>query len=263
MEDVEVKNIVSEVLEISESIAEKSKKLDTLYIGLGKAYFEICKDNPNESLSEIAEEIKSTKNSISELEKKLEKLISDTVVKPCVSETENVQDTIIEEKAEKVIEDATQSKASESRQVEITEDKKICKKCGTAAPMEMLFCVECGNKFENEDNVAQSEKTHNPSNDEKICPKCGKHSVPQMRFCTDCGAKLFEEIIQTANKCPRCSTEITKGMIFCVECGYRVDRDNSKDVQNPYAVSSEKVCPRCGRTQSIGMKFCVDCGTKL
>jgi hypothetical protein len=44
MEDVEVKNIVSEVLEISESIAEKSKELDTLYIGLGKAYFEICKE---------------------------------------------------------------------------------------------------------------------------------------------------------------------------------------------------------------------------
>ena len=30
MEDVEVKNIVSEVLEISESIAEKSKKLDDI-----------------------------------------------------------------------------------------------------------------------------------------------------------------------------------------------------------------------------------------
>ncbi|MEE1220028.1 MAG: zinc ribbon domain-containing protein [Ruminococcus sp.] len=263
MEDVEVKNIVSEVLEISESIAEKSKELDTLYIGLGKAYFEICKDNPDESLSEIAEEIKSTKNSISELEKKLEKLISDTVVKPCVSETENVQDTIIEEKAEKVIEDVTQSKASESKQVEITEDKKICKKCGTAAPMEMLFCVECGNKFENEDNVAQPEKTHNPSNDEKICPKCGKHSVPQMRFCTDCGTKLDEVKIQEPNKCPRCKTELADDMIFCVECGYKVVKEQKNEAVNPYAQPMKKICPVCKSVQSSNMKFCTECGTSL
>jgi membrane protease subunit (stomatin/prohibitin family) len=129
--------------------------------------------------------------------------------------------------------------------------------------MEMLFCVECGNKFENEDNVAQPEKTHNPSNDEKICPKCGKHSVPQMRFCTDCGTKLDEVKIQEPNKCPRCKTELADDMIFCVECGYKVVKEQKNEAVNPYAQPMKKICPVCKSVQSSNMKFCTECGTSL
>lgn len=258
MDNVEIQKIVSEVLEISDSINDKKAELDTLYIQLGKAYYNEHQDHAEDTFSQYTDQIKSVNENIVQLQEKLEKLIAD---KACVTDKSEM-DTCINAEAEIKIEETEFDLAEETAESTVSQivnesTQRVCKKCGSVAEVDMCFCVECGSKLDEE---AESEKI---KADEIVCPKCGKHSASEMRFCTDCGAKLFEEIIQTANKCPRCSTEITKGMTFCVECGYRVDRDNSKDVQNPYAVSSEKVCPRCGRTQSIGMKFCVDCGTKL
>ena len=86
--------------------------------------------------------------------------------------------------------------------------KKIkCAKCGAEIPEGAKFCLNCGEKVEEERDV---------SNDETMvkCPKCGA-AVPKGKFCLECGHRF-------STKCTKCGADLIPGAKFCLECGTKV-----------------------------------------
>lgn len=84
--------------------------------------------------------------------------------------------------------------------VEHKEPKK-CPKCGAILPDGAKFCLECGEKVENNSELIK-------------CPNCGK-TVHKGKFCSECGYK-FPLI------CPNCGAELKDGAKFCFECGTKI-----------------------------------------
>lgn len=82
--------------------------------------------------------------------------------------------------------------------------KKICKKCNAVLPDGMMFCGQCGTKYEE---------------DKAVCASCGAELIPGMNFCGKCGAP-----IQTKKRvCPNCGKEVPDGMAFCGGCGTKIE----------------------------------------
>lgn len=82
------------------------------------------------------------------------------------------------------------------------EEPEKCPKCGAELPPNAKFCLSCGERVQNKDNMV-------------TCPSCGK-LVPKGKFCFECGYKF------QANVCPKCGAALPEGAKFCLECGERL-----------------------------------------
>lgn len=82
------------------------------------------------------------------------------------------------------------------------EEPEKCPKCGAELPPNAKFCLSCGERVQNKDNMV-------------TCPSCGK-LVPKGKFCFECGYKF------QANICPKCGAALPEGAKFCLECGERL-----------------------------------------
>lgn len=78
-----------------------------------------------------------------------------------------------------------------------------CAKCGAPLPANAKFCLQCGQKVEEQSNTI-------------LCPSCGK-PTPRGKFCMECGSPLAQN-----TKCPQCGADIPAGAKFCSECGQKI-----------------------------------------
>lgn len=87
-------------------------------------------------------------------------------------------------------------------QIQENTQKKICKNCGCENNADAIFCIDCGNKFE----------------DMLSCPNCGANISEGDVFCTNCGFKLTE----VKSICSVCGQKINDGDVFCTNCGNKI-----------------------------------------
>lgn len=57
----------------------------------------------------------------------------------------------------------------------------ICKKCGESSPDSAVFCTNCGEKFEKNENQGAT----------ALCPHCGHSNPDNTAFCRNCGNQLL------------------------------------------------------------------------
>ncbi len=77
-----------------------------------------------------------------------------------------------------------------------------CSNCGAQIDENSKFCIECGNKIDQEVE----------------CPECSAKFPPNTKFCTNCGTKIGETIPEEV-KCPKCSKTLPANTKFCTDCG--------------------------------------------
>ena len=63
---------------------------------------------------------------------------------------------------------------------------RVCTVCGTPAPSEKNFCVECGHRLPDKTLYDLYLERH------KQCSACGNVLTEAMEFCPQCGMKLRE-----------------------------------------------------------------------
>jgi membrane protease subunit (stomatin/prohibitin family) len=76
-----------------------------------------------------------------------------------------------------------------------------CPACGFDNPKGAKFCLNCGEKL----------------NEEVPCPNCGKMLPKGAKFCMFCGAKIGTPV------CPNCGAELQPGAKFCMNCGTKIE----------------------------------------
>lgn len=131
-----------------------------------------------------------------------------------------------------------------------SEKNKICSKCKTKNPEKALFCVNCGNKLD--------------QNSEIKCPTCGKGNLNNSKFCVGCGERLSKEKIgantNKINPILESRDNIPKNDVEFIESREQSKQSDIPGKSNIKENSPKKTCPSCNGKNLANAKFCVVCG---
>ena len=104
-----------------------------------------------------------------------------------------------------------------------------CPQCKEEIPTGAKFCVKCGTKIEEKENI--QEKSGDISI--KNCINCGEELLTGAKFCFICGKKIDEmqpissireekKDKSLARVCPKCGEELLEGAKHCFKCGIKI-----------------------------------------
>ena len=137
---------VADVSKINLSIAEEERKLNDLYMQIGKKYVELHMDTTENEFAELVELVCTGKERVMNFKKEIEKIKGVICCENCGAEISEKSGFCsncgakIELKAE-VVEEIIE---------EVTK-KKLCTNCQTELKPDALFCSECGTKVQEEE----------------------------------------------------------------------------------------------------------------
>lgn len=149
----------------SKSVAEKAKQLaevsslngrintqeeivERAYLEMGKRYYELHNENPDESFSEFCTSIKEALIQIDTLNEEIRKVKGIQVCGVCGAEV-LIDATFCQKCGNKVtIPVAEVVSTSVEVTPEVTQDVKVCTNCGKAQDIDTSFCCECGSRFD-------------------------------------------------------------------------------------------------------------------
>ena len=140
---------LADVSKINLSISEEERKLNDLYMQIGKKYVELHTYAPENEFAELLEQVCIGKEKIVNLKVEIEKIKGVICCENCGAEISEKSGFCsncgakIELKAE-VLEEII---------VEEVTEKKLCANCQTELKPDALFCSECGTKVQQEDDV--------------------------------------------------------------------------------------------------------------
>ncbi len=117
-----------------------------------------------------------------------------------------------------------------------------CKSCGFENRADILFCEECGVRFET-----------------KPCPDCRFENRLDVSYCEECGHSFAIEAVVETKACPDCGIENRLDVNFCEECGHAFAVE--KVVIDPSIET--KACPDCGFENRSDVNFCEECGSSF
>lgn len=167
---------MTDVVRFNNIISDYEKEIMSLYVSVGKAYYEKHKDD------EFAEEVETIKK-ITELDKQISSL----------------QEQV---KALKGLSKCPQCGADVKKDVlfcsncgnKMPEPKaeNCCPQCGASVHEDSAFCSNCGTKIVKEENAFNGETVVVTDNDEqqKCCASCNFVLSDDDVFCPECGNKI-------------------------------------------------------------------------
>lgn len=146
-------------------ITAENKNIQENLTAIGKLYYDICKDAPDDAFREMVESIAKSEQRIIELKESIEIIRSREPELVPVPEAPS---------------SATPEQPSPSLMV--------CMGCGNTYPTGTAFCSICGQKLVPQYQSAPSVKAEVVEEQERFCPYCGKKvSVANQAFCDNCG----------------------------------------------------------------------------
>ncbi len=150
-----------DVLALNNRISSAEKEMNGFFQKLGKEYYKIHQDDPEDALLEFVSELKNTERSIAEL-------------KQMVEET-------------KAATSAVQLTGSRQSARNDSSSGLFCPECGSEIDEETVFCTTCGTKIEHDIN---SDQVAEEADERRFCPECGSEIDGDYPFCGVCGSRL-------------------------------------------------------------------------
>ena len=151
-------------------IVDEEKVITALYSELGKACYQLHKDDPEEALSELIGEINACFDRIDQYNEQIAMINGAQKCPRCgamVPDGGMFCNSCGAKMPPKVVKETVLPGAEVTR----------CANCGAEIPATQKFCVYCGSEV-----VAQPQG--------KECPNCGKIMGPGAAFCTGCGTAM-------------------------------------------------------------------------
>ena len=161
--------------------------------------------------------------------------------------------------------------------MESKRNTRRCPKCGSPVESDSKFCIVCGEKIPEKEEVRCKVCGYELEEGAKFCPNCGKPVVIEeveeklrcvdcgyeleegAKFCPNCGKPVMEEVVEVAEekeelRCEECGCALEEGTKFCPNCGKPVVIEE---------VEEKLRCVDCGYELEEGAKFCPNCGKKV
>lgn len=157
-------------------IVDEEKNISALYSQLGKAYYELHKEDPEAALSELVGEVNAAFARIDQYQEQIALLGGAQKCPRCgalVPDGGMFCNSCGAKMPPKAVAEPEQPAGETVR----------CSNCGAEVPAGQRFCVYCGNEL-----TAQAPVQPQPEG--KVCPNCGKQLNPDAAFCTGCGTAL-------------------------------------------------------------------------
>ena len=151
---------------VNRILDEESRKIDALYLEIGKAYFDSHSMDTTCEFSDRILAIKESKQKIEDGEKQKLNLRKAQRCEKCGAE---MPDTLL-------------FCTACGNKMPVVEEHDVCAHCAASVPKGMRFCTECGKPMPG--TVAEEKKII------KACPSCGAKLKKKNAFCTECGVKI-------------------------------------------------------------------------
>lgn len=233
---------MADVAKINSSISAEEKNISNLFNALGMKYFELHKDDCEESLSGFVASIKAAEQNIKNYQTQVYAIKG---VKRCTKCGAEVAANV-----------AFCNVCGEK--LEIPEYANICKNCGAPLENGAKFCMTCGTATVPAQPTPVPTPAPQPAPAPQAAPAPTPAPAPAPQAAPDFSAFKQPE----AKTCTNCGAAIEEGMAFCTECGMRVEAETAPVEETPVQPATKK-CPTCGTELDNDMLFCTECGTKL
>ncbi len=159
----------AEILKLNSTISDEEKKLNNLYLQIGKIYYEKYKENPDDSLAALIDSVAQTQTRLYNLGEQVKRLKGMVSCQNCGAAVPYGAPFC--------------SACGSKMNVHQQPLSNRCASCGTALSPDAAFCNVCGTKVEK--NTAPD-----PAPEAKVCQNCGKRLSDTAKFCAGCGAKV-------------------------------------------------------------------------
>lgn len=178
----------AEILKLNGMVSDETKKINGLYTEIGKKYFEIHSDSPEEALESLVSQVKDSQKKIDDYAEQVKKLKGVTKCLNCGGDVQYGSPFCTNCGARLTVPEAEVEVAPA-----VDPNAKICAKCGKAVNGDSAFCIFCGAKLEEapvEAPVEENAPAEAPETNVRVCPNCNFEITDDSLFCVKCGTKL-------------------------------------------------------------------------
>lgn len=178
----------AEILKLNGMVSDETKKINGLYAEIGKKYFEIHSDSPEEALENLVSQVKDSQKKIDDYSEQVKKLKGVTKCHNCGGDVQYGSPFCTNCGARLTVPEAEVEAAPA-----VDPNAKICAKCGKAVNGDSAFCIFCGAKLEEapvEAPVEENAPAEAPETNVRVCPNCNFEITDDSLFCVKCGTKL-------------------------------------------------------------------------
>ena len=164
----------AEIIKLNGMISEEEKRINNLHIQIGKLYYEVYGENPEEQFAQFITDINDAKVKIAAHTEQISIIKG---IAKCTSCGGQVP-------AGAPFCSSCGSPISSASSA--SDDANNCANCGTALGPDVAFCAGCGSKVEQ----ASQESAEDAPAAQSSCQSCGQELAGDVAFCLNCGTKV-------------------------------------------------------------------------
>ena len=175
--------ILSETAKLNGLISDEEAKINSNYLQIGKLYYAVHQQNPEEGFAPMLIAIAEAERKIQEYRQQIQQIRGVTRCANCGAEV-----------AKGVAFCSTCGAAIAKAEPAAMECYETCTSCGAQVEKGMRFCTECGKPMVQAAVLEpdDAEKIE-PAPNIRVCTNCGTQIEEGMLFCTECGTKYEDQ----------------------------------------------------------------------
>lgn len=225
----------SKISKINSLISDENQRMNSLYMEIGKAYFELHKDDCEPRFEAQVSELKEIGTRVDGYNQQIKRIKG---IFPCPNCGRDLSKTDVF------------CTGCGTRVVAPQPAGNVCGKCGTTLAPGSAFCTACGTRVE----AAAPAAAPAPVPQTYVCTACGAQLAPGSAFCTKCGTKIAPAAPAPA---PVVSAPVAPAPAPVAPAPVAPAPAPVAPVP-----SADGICTNCGKQLHPGSKFCIYCGNK-
>ncbi len=218
----------SKISKINSLISDENERRNSLYLEIGKAYFELHKDDCEPRFEAQVAELKEIGKRVDDYNQQIKKIKG---IFPCPNCGRDLSKTDVF------------CTGCGTRVVAPQPAGTVCSKCGASLAPGSAFCTTCGTKVEAAAPVAPVPQTF-------VCTVCGAQLAAGSAFCTKCGTKTAPAAPAPAAPAPAPAPAAPAPVAG--------NESSASFGQESYG----EFCTNCGKQLPPDSKFCIYCGNR-
>lgn len=171
------------ITKINGMVSDEEKKINSMYYQIGKTYFQIHQNSPEENFAEYISSIRKSLSLIEDYKEQIKEIKGISNCPNCNAEVPYTSAFCNACGTKMPVHKKSMPQAANTLK---------CGNCGAAVPLGYKFCTTCGNVMNTELSNQNANIQPQTTQQTKVnnCPNCGKELEDGAMFCTGCGHQL-------------------------------------------------------------------------